>query len=80
MKIRSIYLPNWVFVVATILMLTKSFCSQAWADDGLREKSQNPIGSLISVPFQNTTNFGVGALQPLQSCGMKSNPMGRILS
>ena len=26
----------------------------------LAEKLQNPIGDLISVPFQNNTNFGVG--------------------
>jgi len=30
--------------------------------DGLAEQSQNPIGNLISVPFQNTTYFDTGQL------------------
>jgi len=34
----------------------------ARAEPSITEKSQNPIGDLISVPFQNTTNFGVGTL------------------
>jgi hypothetical protein len=33
----------------------------AWAEeDSLAQDSQNPIANLISVPFQNNTNFGVG--------------------
>ena len=50
-----------------LLVLGNSLCAPAWADDALREKSQNPIGSLITVPFQNTTNFGVGALDNAQN-------------
>ena len=51
-----------------LLVLGNSLCAPAWAEDhSLREKSQNPIGSLISVPFQNTTNFGVGALDNTQN-------------
>ncbi|MHC4128927.1 MAG: transporter family protein [Planctomycetota bacterium] len=30
------------------------------SDLALAQKSQNPIGNLISVPFENTTDFGVG--------------------
>ena len=68
MNIRPICWNNWFLAAATILMLTKSLSGQAWAEDhSLREKSQNPIGSLISVPFQNTTNFGVGALDKTQN-------------
>jgi hypothetical protein len=33
----------------------------------LREQSQNPIANLISVPFQNNTNFGVGHLNNTQN-------------
>jgi len=33
----------------------------------LREAAQNPIASLISVPFQNNTNFGVGQLDNTQN-------------
>lgn len=33
----------------------------------LREQSQNPIANLISVPFQNNTNFGTGQLNKTQN-------------
>ena len=33
----------------------------------LARKAQNPIANLISLPFQNNTNFGVGPLDPLVS-------------
>jgi hypothetical protein len=36
-------------------------------DHSLTEKSQNPIGDLISVPFQNNTNFGTGTLDKTQN-------------
>ena len=39
----------------------------AQANHSLTEKSQNPIGDLITVPFQNTTNFGVGTLDKTQN-------------
>jgi len=36
---------------------------QAWADETaeLAKKTQNPISDLVSLPFQNNTNFGIGA-------------------
>ena len=36
--------------------------SAGYAEEGdnLREAAQNPIGDLISLPFQNNTNFGIG--------------------
>jgi len=33
----------------------------------LREQSQNPVANLISVPFQNNTNVGVGHLNETQN-------------
>lgn len=33
---------------------------EARAQDDLAKKAQNPIASLISVPLQNNTNFGIG--------------------
>ena len=35
--------------------------------DALREAAQNPIASLISVPFQNNTNFSVGPYHQTQN-------------
>ena len=58
----------WAVMTFMLLVLGNSLCAPVWAEDhSLREKSQNPIGSLISVPFQNTTNFGVGALDNTQN-------------
>jgi hypothetical protein len=33
---------------------------QAQDDQELAKESQNPVGNIISVPFENNTNFGVG--------------------
>jgi hypothetical protein len=41
-----------------------SFLRQQWwwlrTREDLREAAQNPIADLISVPFQNNTNFDIG--------------------
>lgn len=37
-----------------------ALASPASAQEDLAKQSQNPIGNLISVPFENNTNFGVG--------------------
>ncbi|HEY8248717.1 MAG TPA: hypothetical protein VIG38_15760 [Hyphomicrobium sp.] len=44
-------------MAATLMAATAAF-AQSGGD--LREAAQNPIGDLISLPFQNNTNFGVG--------------------
>jgi hypothetical protein len=41
--------------------------SASYGGATLAEKSQNPIANLISVPFQNNTNFGVGELDRTQN-------------
>jgi len=40
--------------------------AQAQDTESLAEQAQNPIASLISVPFQNNFNFGVGSNDDLQ--------------
>ena len=35
--------------------------------DTLRQEAQNPVASLISVPFQNNTNFSVGPYHQIQN-------------
>jgi hypothetical protein len=35
--------------------------------DDLAKQSQNPVGTLISLPFQNNTNFGVGPGDDVQN-------------
>ena len=49
------------------LSIAACLTSPATADQSLSEKSQNPIGDLISVPFQNNANFGVGTLDKTQN-------------
>ena len=45
--------------MATTLLIGTS-AGYAEEGDNLREAAQNPIGDLISLPFQNNTNFGIG--------------------
>lgn len=42
----------------TMLVLLYSSSGRAQDAEDLRAKTQNPIGSLISVPFENTLDFG----------------------
>ena len=44
---------------ATNLLVATS-AGYAQEGESLREAAQNPIGDLISLPFQNNTNFGIG--------------------
>jgi hypothetical protein len=46
-------------VVTTILLVATSVAHAQQGED-LREVAQNPIADLISVPFQNNTNFDIG--------------------
>ena len=51
-------------LVATVAGMTLP----AYADDNdLRQSAQNPVADLISVQFQNNTNFGVGKLDNTQN-------------
>ena len=52
---------------AAVALGIAAFQGTANAQQTLREKSQNPIADLISVPFQNNTNFGVGQLNKTQN-------------
>jgi len=39
----------------------------AASGDGLRKESQNPIANLISVPFQENPDFGIGSANRVQN-------------
>jgi hypothetical protein len=63
MKLSRIYMV--VFVVY-LLIPAIGVCQ----DDGgadLAQKTQNPVSDLISVPFQNNTNFGIGPNDRVQN-------------
>jgi hypothetical protein len=53
--------------VLTATMLIATPAAYAQQGDALREAAQNPIASLISLPFQNNTNFGVGRTDNTQN-------------
>ena len=52
---------------AIILSVLCSATAHADADEDLAKKTQNPIADLISVPFQNNTNFGLGPHNRVQN-------------
>ena len=44
----------------TVAVLIATSAAHAQQGEDLREAAQNPIADLISVPFQNNTNFDIG--------------------
>ena len=55
--------------VAILVAATLTAAPAAFAESGgdLRQAAQNPVSDLISVQFQNNTNFGVGKLDNTQN-------------
>ena len=55
--------------VAVLTAATLTAATTAFAQSGgdLRQAAQNPVADLISVQFQNNTNFGVGKLDNTQN-------------
>jgi hypothetical protein len=47
-------------LVAFITNLGATSIGHAQQGEDLREAAQNPIADLISLPFQNNTNFDIG--------------------
>ncbi|MEQ1952585.1 hypothetical protein [Mesorhizobium sp. CN2-181] len=52
---------------AASVALLLPFVSLAAAQEDLREAAQNPIANLISLPFQNNMNFGIGNTDNVQN-------------
>ena len=42
------------------LLLVLCVSSASGDETDLAKASQNPVGSMVSLPFQNNTNFGIG--------------------
>ena len=63
----SIGARRWIFTLTLVGLSVASACP-GWAQDNteLAKKVQNPVADLISVPFQNDFNFGVGSHDNLQ--------------
>lgn len=56
-----------VLMLAVLLVVPGSMVAQEEAASDLAKASQNPVGDLISLPFQNNTNFGVGPKDAVQN-------------
>jgi hypothetical protein len=54
-------------VLAAELLGTATVAHAAPSAEDLAKLAQNPVGSLISVPFQNNTNFNVGPQEKTQN-------------
>ena len=52
---------------ATAILLSATWWCMRNREKSLREAAQNPIGDLISVPFQNNTNFDIGRTDNTQN-------------
>jgi hypothetical protein len=59
--------PKIIAMLAGAPVATVGAPLSAWAADDLRQAAQNPVADLISLPFQNNTNFGVGKLDNTQN-------------
>jgi len=52
---------SWAVLLWGVLSLAMSPTTVvAQSDSDLAKASQNPVGSMISLPLQNNTNFGIG--------------------
>src|ERR1700758_256030 len=62
--------PSPLATIFVVISLSVAFAGISAAESGdeesqtekLANETQNPIGNLISVPFQNNFNFGLGKL------------------
>src|SRR5262245_5128366 len=52
---------------ALALLVSATSAAHAQQGESLREAAQNPIGDLISLPFQNNTNFDIGRTDNTQN-------------
>jgi hypothetical protein len=50
----------WAFLVSTAALLAATPAHAELSAEELAKLAQNPVGNLISVPFQNNTNLNVG--------------------
>ena len=54
-------------VIIFLAVLAVSVGAQGSSDEDLIKKSQNPVAKMISLPFQNNTNFGIGTNSRMQN-------------
>ena len=65
--VRSKFSITFLRLALTVAVLIATSAAHAQQGEDLREASQNPIADLISVPFQNNTNFDIGRSENTQN-------------
>src|SRR6188474_3547001 len=60
-------LSKFMRLALTVAVLTATSAAYAQQGESLREAAQNPIADLISLPFQNNTNFDIGRSENTQN-------------
>jgi hypothetical protein len=50
-----------------MLVIARVGHGQEKSDEDLAKATQNPLASMISLPFQNNTNFGIGPDDDIQN-------------
>ena len=72
----------WTAVLVTGILFTGTAYGAEQGAGDLAKASQNPIGNLVSLPFQNNTSFGIGPndaksnsllIQPVYPISLSSN-------
>ncbi len=72
----------WMAVLVTGILFTGTAYGAEQDKGDLAKASQNPVGNLISLPFQNNTSFGIGPndaksnsllIQPVYPVSLSSN-------
>ena len=52
---------DFIFILGSFFIITTSIVfGQETKDSNLAKQAQNPVADMISLPFQNNTNFGIG--------------------
>ena len=54
-------------LLSSILLLILHYNCFAQNEGELAEKAQNPVGDLISIPFQNNSSYGIGQFDRTQN-------------
>jgi len=65
--VRSKFSVTFLRLALTVACLIATSSAYAQQGEGLREAAQNPIADLISLPFQNNTNFDIGRSENTQN-------------
>jgi hypothetical protein len=65
MKTLHLHRSSSIAIVAGMLLAAPAYAEMTAEE--LAKLAQNPVGNLVSVPFQNNTNFNVGPLSGTQN-------------